>query len=356
MSYDSGPQPIVAGVPLRLKTPTGSGAVQLAAVTIQNLSPLTISVTVGPNVHTLPAYTADQYRLPQTGMPVQLLGTNTTGLDLTGITSNVDAIWFAPDEIPASGTYPASLNPDPLALGIAIAEILLAQGIPLVLKETVVYNFVTIAPGGNVSFDSSQFASFIVFAQSIFPDATQPFLEIEQADPNGDLTDAELHTQPNSPVRYAVSGTQTLIVNLSATPMQVSVLGSNRTADARVDARVFNALPDQWSAGPTTFTAGNVYPLTHLNSQQVMQGPCFLDFHITDTVCKGLLELVVPGPFGTQTAILTNPAELVAGAPGRFGILKNCSVPYAAWSASFVCTTSAAAPISVFAILTAGAL
>lgn len=229
---------------------------------------------------------------------------------------------------------------NPVAVAAAVAAELLKSGIPNVLVTDTLFNGV-IPANGNIVLNISGYASVRIQGTIGGP---QFSIGCEQSldNPATVLLDAVSMTSmgPVATSGYvlgtlAVVGNWLLIDNGgNASPLTIAVVGSNRPAYARFDAR-FGETMQTWQLPNAAYVLGTTYNLT--GGGGLLQGQCWLDYRITGGALKGDLFL---NTFD-GLVMLASHAELIAVGGASFGISKMVAVPGEAYGLSFACTAGA---------------
>lgn len=241
----------------------------------------------------------------------------------------------------------AGWEPSPAAIAAAVAAELLAEGIPNVLVENVIFSG-TLASLGQTTLDVSGYASVVIAGDPTAPIGTATLRLQQSPDPvQASITDVDTVTMnARGSLRLGLSGHYLNVANLSAvTAVQITVVGSNRPPLHRLDTRTDTATGDRWSAaGP--FAAGTVYPLAQLDPLAQLNNEVFLDFHVNGAV-RG--DLLLQDANGNRTILALNSEVLVFGA--GMAVTKRVAVTQSAYSIWFSCTTLGGAGTSVVANL-----
>lgn len=153
-------QALTLNVAAQIK-PTGTPP-NISAVVLQNLSPYQLAVTYAGNQYALAPYMADIYPALTSGGASLSVVPSDPNNNPAGLPAYVTATWYTPSDAPPdSSGFPTSISPPAVAIGLAVAEQLLASGVPVPLQTTLIGNVAVLPtdPVGSHIFDVSQYAS-----------------------------------------------------------------------------------------------------------------------------------------------------------------------------------------------------
>lgn len=192
----------------------------------------------------------------------------------------------------------------------------------------------TINNGNTLSVDVSEWSEILIRATSTgtgsifyaFMDATNTTVFDNDLIPITNAIQGAL-------VRLAANGSILNLINvgMGGTQVAVTVIGTNRTANARNDQRRLIGKMDQW-VGTTSGVAGAL-ALTQNDVSVHMQGPCFAAFYVSGT-STGYFALV---DIAGNLLRVTDTTEMTASVNGPRVITKSIAVPVGA-SWEFVAT------------------
>lgn len=276
MSTTGAPVPLTPGKTTIIRPP--DGVQQTSAVVLQNLSPYLLAVTAGGNAYTLPNYTADLYRTASIGTPLEVLPTNPD--NTSGVSANVLPIWFGPGEDPTHNnatSYPASLSPPPVAVGVAVAAALLAGGIPNVLVVTDLGNH------QDDTLDVRGYASLTITGVGASAAAVEG---LSWHDDLGNFIASD---------NVFIGGGAGVIVPVLATTLTLSggwvvhIDGSNRPAPSQHSLVAGHNSTGYTATFSRTWVAGDIFNLTPVKGA-LFQGPCFGYFTVGGAAVTGSFE------------------------------------------------------------------
>lgn len=200
-------------------------------------------------------------------------------------------------------------TPSPAAIASQVAAELLATGIPNVLTETVVADQVSIPAGNSQDFDVSGYASVVV---NVSDTASYEF--IVNAPLAGEvLLDQDafsLGITGGTPIRLAVVGPILRVFNHAAFGLDCTIVGSNRPAFERYDARSNIQQVQTYATNVGNVLAGGKAGMALTTSQSPnLQGLCYADIRIWSSTIAG--QLLWPSLNGGDDLLLTDTTEMV---------------------------------------------
>ena len=360
MTFVSATPTLNVGQAVSLTPPAPAAALQFGAVLLQNLSGYQLAVSVGGDSYVLPPYMADLFDLnPATAAQVAILPSNPQSSPTT-LPAYVTATWYGTTELPDRSSYPATIPAPAFAVGVAVAQQLLANGVPSVLTNTTVVADKSINVGATDLYDVSGYASVVITGPTAVPSNFGPLL-YSFRDQGGRILDRDavlldVNGPPyvTLPVRLAVVGTTLAIVNPSTNlgPLTYTIIGSNRAALYRYDARSMSASWGTRFSGTAAASGSDSQLLAPvgINFDRQPQGPVTAWFAVGGTTQTGWFFLQDNSQQSAAQLILADTGEMVTGAGGNERIVIKPLVlpPLSASNGIWFHSTSAgAAAVSV---------
>lgn len=246
---------------------------------------------------------------PSSGVPLEG-GTSLPWTSSGPLYAAADPAAAGPVQLVASSAVDG-WTPSPYALAGAVAAKMLATGVPNVLTTATVANG-RLTANASQTYDVSGYASVVVWAVA----------SIKYEFQDGTDVDSDI-IQAGVPTRLAVVGTTLKITDASGGANTFYVIGSNRPALARFDARRNAGQGDRWSlTAPGSVLSGADLPMTQLDSTVVLQGRAMLSVTM-DPGTKG--RLVLSSPLGNTW--LADSAEAVVSSSSSLVVVREIALP-----------------------------
>lgn len=318
---------LVAGAVATVKPPQARG---IAGVIVQNVSPYLLAIKYAGDEYSIPANTADL--IDVSGSQPLLVTANNPDNAPNTIPANLEAIWCESDELPPDGSYPAALTPG-YATFIAGAIEIITEGVPSTLLDVPIATADPIASGAVKTYDISGYAS-------IYVSCTGNRLNLRQYDVVGNnVDDYDYSSHSPQAVRLAVVGSTLRVTNtISVGSSDVTIWGSNRTAQHRYDARFLDTTGDQWQAVGAAFAPGNSVNPGQLNAATLLQGACHATFRIIGDPIDGYFYI---GTSALPNFPICDTAEMTVTATGdRVATMKAIALPAGGYTIGFFCAVT----------------
>lgn len=353
MSVVSPPTPLTPDVPASVRPP--NNAQQLAVVVLQNVSPYLVTVTANAGVYTLPAYTSDVFATASGGTQIGLLPTNPDAT--TGVSANILATWYGPDEIPDAGIYPAALTPPPIGVAIAVAR-------QLQEDVQVCSRFLTVlAPGGSTAvFDVATYQSLSVRTGAIGAVGSS-YLLFDWGDGGTPasgiggtilLENIDYPSQPgvipaDGGFLVPVRSSRVQITNSGPATVSIEIWGTQRPYQKLVN----NGFQDitYVETGAVAWLLNQQITLAVIDpaSGHLPQGLCQVSLELTNAAMTGQWFATVIDDVSTSRKFwlaTTLEALNYTGAPARLIVNKQIIMPAAPYSIGFIARTAGNANVT----------
>lgn len=302
MSTVTGPYTIAAGGQVVIPQPQAGG--QLSQLILDNLSTYILTVTIGASVFFQAPLVEQAYNIIDTTQPVTV-GSIVQPGD-TSASGQLAPTWHAIGE-EQSGNWPIALS-GPAEVAAATAAALLAQGVPNVITEKVIYTGV-----GPVTLDVSGYASLVIEPniEVIFQFETLDGTNLGPADTCWVPTVIPV-IAPKLNVTGVGSGNFS-ILGSNRTPAQPRPTGIGYSSDGALLAWSGNTVAD--TAQALTISQGNLF-----------QGPAFALFRCSPAASlKGLWYCLVAS--SSSEIFLADTGECHTDAAGSLSVDKLCALP-----------------------------
>lgn len=339
-------QTITLGSPALVRPP--ATAPNIGAVILQNLSPYQLAVQYLGDQYALAPYMSDYYLSNNTfGAPISLTPTDPNN-NPPGLPAYVTATWYGPDDLPDATGFPATISPPAVAIGLAVAEQLLASGVPVPLQTTLIRS-VTVHPGDGppgVSIDVSAYASLLIVYRSGAADPVTLLFSTDAAGVNGVYLD-----QPSVGFQTPVYA-QWVHFYDDALPGNVTfdVYGTNRVTTPahptnQGGAGNYSSKGFHGTTGSIAKIVGQTYDLNP--DGLLFAGPAYMFFQSTGTTVGGLWRAIQADGRSAQLQDTALCGTASNGAKATTGLV---ALPGNLLTIDFFCTVAGTNTVSCWAI------